>query len=361
MKSYIRSAALIGSCLLGAGCQESSAPVESTFIPEAEYLPAGSVTLQTRVSGVAWDPEAFYSYVFYCGGPNCFIPQYLSEGVPMYLRSAVRGASVLAFDPMAAMPVGAPATADALGIWTLPNGPSRSTAPFFILSTGQGALPTEIIGPPFPPTPPTTYLPTFTLRPIRTVAGACGSQEAIQMGSNGILEAVAKYLSVVKGKPTMVRDFLDPAQYHAVTVVGMFAAGNPLLRLAAAGTSLEASFGGGPDKVNFPVYYVDFAPPGTPPANLRSTRGFIVSDTPTTPTGFAVVLVPTSSPRPPIVTYTITDPVTAAAPRRPWVFPPVSAPPAPTVIGFLPAQMHYSQPNVPIYADPPPPAVCLPE
>ncbi|MFL5345840.1 MAG: hypothetical protein ACJ8AT_13700 [Hyalangium sp.] len=355
MNRYIRSAALIGTCLLGVGCEQSTAPDESTFFPEAEYMPAGAMTPTTRVSGVAWDPEAFFMSIAACG-PNCTMPPFLSEGIPLYQRSAVGGASVLAFDPVAGHPVGPPATSAPIGFWQLPQVPSRGDAPFFIVSTGQGSIPSTPVlpNPPFAPIPPTQYMPTLTMRPIRTVWGHCTSQEAVSVGSNGILEAVAKYLSVVKGQPTQVTDFLDPTKFLSVVVVDAFHAGNFDLRAPADSVAIEATAG--------QVYYIDWAPPGVPPASLRSTRGFIVNDTATTASlGIAVVLLPSNGPPPPVIAYTLKDTKTDNVARRPWVFPPVAAPPAPTIIGFLGLQAQYAPGPTPIYEDPPPPFFCLPE
>lgn len=363
MNRYIRSAALIGTCLLGVGCEQSATPGESTFFPEAEYLPTTSsaTPMTTKVSGLAWDPEAFFMGVAACG-QACTMPPYLNEGIPLYQRAAIGGATVLPFDPVAVATAGPPANSAPIGFWQLPKVPSRAEAPFFIVSAGTGTIPSAPIlpNPPFFPIPPSQftptlqYMPTLTMRPIRTVWGHCTSQEAVSISSNGVLEALAKYLTVVKGQPTQVQDFLDPTKFLSVVVVDAFHAGNFDLRAPAAAVSVEASAG--------QVYYMDWAPPGVPPANLRSARGFIVNDTATTaPYGIAVVVLPAMGPPPPVINYTIKDTVTDAAAKRPWVFPPVAAPAAPTIIGYLGLQAQYAPGAIPIYADPPPPFFCLPE
>ncbi len=361
MNRYIRSVALMGSCLLGVGCEQGTAPEESSFFPEAQFVSADSVKLNTRISGLAWDPEAFFMSIAACGQVNpptgCGIPPFLGEGNAIYKRAAVIGASVSAFDPTirppANMIVGTTSSTTPVGFWSVPDVPSRADSPYFITSSGAGAI-TATVSPPFTtPIPPTTYFPTRMMRPIRAVNGHCTSQEAVHIGKNGILEAVAKYMSVTQGRPTVVDDLADPTQFHAVVVVDAFHPGNGALRAPAANVSVEATAG--------QVYYISWAPPNVPPANLRSTRGFMVQDgASTAPIGIAVVVVPATSPKPPVITYSIKDGITDSVERRPWVFTAVTAPPAPG-ISFLGMQPRYAPGPVPLFADAPLPALCLPQ
>jgi hypothetical protein len=350
MNRYLRSAVLMGACLLGMGCEESSPQEPSSFIPEPQYVSPDSVSLHTRISGLAWDPEAYFMYLAECG-PTCPMPPFLSEGIPLYQRAAVRGAAISAFDPLTVTATGSAVTTDGVGIWVLPQVPSRATAPYFIVSEAQGTLPTEQIGPPLPAVPPTQYLRTLTLRPISTVFSTCISLEAVHIGSTGILEAVAKYLTV-NGKPTLVQDLLDATQYHSVAVVGLFHGGNGANRAPADQTSVEASVG--------QVYHLDWAPPGSEPDNLRSERGFIVTGTATTPVGFAVVLVPATGARPQQISYSMKDTKEDSVARRPWVYPAISAPLYPGVVTFIGAQMGYQPPSIPLFQLPPPPSACVP-
>jgi hypothetical protein len=350
MNRYLRFPALLGACLLAMGCEEPATQAPSSFIPEVQYVPADSVSLHTRISGVAWDPEAYFIYLTECG-PTCPMPPFLSEGIPLYQRAAIRDAAISAFDPLTQTTTGAAVTTDGVGIWTLPQVPSRSTAPYFVVSAAQGTIPTEQIGPPLAVVPPTQYVRTLTLRPLSTVGGSCLSQEAIHIGSTGVLEAVAKYLTA-NGKPTLVEDLLDPTRYHSVTVLGLFHGGNGANRAPADLTSVEVSVG--------QVYHIDWATPGTSPAERRSARGFIVTESPTTPVGFAVVLVPATLPRPAQITYKVKDTKQDAVARRPWVYPPISAPPQPGLVTFIGAQMGYQPPSIPLFQLPPPPSACVP-
>lgn len=350
MNRYLRSAALLGACLLGTGCEQSTQQSPSTFVPEAQYVPASSVNLISRIAGLAWDPEAYFIYLGECG-PTCPFPPFLSEGLPLFQRAAVRNAAISAFDPITQTTIGSAVPTDPVGQWVIPQVPSRSNAPFFILSEAQGTIPTEQIGPPLPTVATTTYVRTLTLRPISTVFSTCLSMEAVHIGTTGILEAVAKHVSATE-RPTTVQDLLDPARYHSVTVIGMFHGGNGANRAPADLTSVEASVG--------KRYHIAWGPPGTAPTNLRSQRGFIVTEDPTTPVGFAVVLVPASEPRPQQITYTLRDTKEDSVARRPWVYPQVSAPPYPGIVTFLGAQMGYQPPEIPLFQLPPPPSACVP-
>ncbi len=350
MTRHLRYAALMGACLLGMGCEETPPPGLSEFVPEAQYVAPGSFSLHTRISGLAWDPEAYFMTLAACG-PTCPMPPFLSEGLPLFQHAAVQNAAISAFDPLTQTTTGDATTTDGVGIWVLPQVPSRATAPYFILAEAQGSLPSAVAGPPLPNVPSAPYLRTLTLRPITTVAGMCLSMEAVHISSQGILEAVAKYLSS-KGTSTLVSDLVNPTRYHSVTVLGLFHGGNGANRAPADQIAVESSVG--------QVYHINWAPPGSDSDPLRSSRGFIVTESQKTPVGFAVVLVPATLPRPEKITYTVKDTKEDDVARRPWFYPPISAPPQSGVITFIGAQMGYQPPSIPIFQLPPPPTACVP-
>jgi hypothetical protein len=358
MIRHIRHAALLGAVLMGAGCQQSTAPAESDFVPRPQFIPADQAQITTRVSGVAWDPEAFFFNLAMCG-PDCPIPPFLSEGVPHYLRSAVRGANVLTFDVEGSPPpgpIGQPAVAGGDGIWVLPNMPARYGTPYFTFNTGVGALATEPIGPPFPGAPPTEYLPTLTLRPIFTGGnGTCVSQESVHVGKNGILEAVARHMTAT-GTATTVDDLVNPAKYWGTNVFWFYIAGNPVLRAPADGIALELDIDGAPPQ----KFAVDWAPPGVlPPFLNQSTRGFYVTNASVSPLGVYVVLLPNAGPPPSKVRYLIKDTKTNAQSLRPWNFAPITGGIGPGIVTFAGIQMQFPKnPQNPGY--PPPPFICLP-
>ncbi|WP_224366522.1 hypothetical protein [Hyalangium versicolor] len=350
MNRTFRKAALLGGLLLGAGCTSDNAgPPESPFIPVpkvTQYQPRTS-----RVSGFAWDPEAWFMNVANCG--NCGIPPFILDNSPLFLRSSLKGATVLPFDPTTGAPAADPVQADDGGLWTLPSVASRTYAPYFITALPTGTLNPPPFGPPLPAIPSGGYVPTVTLRPVFTHNSICAVQEAASLSTVGILEAVAKHLSVVDGTPTLVTDLLNPGRFANVAVFWLFQPGSPLLRGPAGDTTVEASAGR--------VLHIDWAPPGTPPANLRSTRGYIVTDAATSPLGITVVLLAASGTPPPVIHYEFkdtapADPVTG----HPWFFPPIDAPPTPTVINYSSTQLwRADEPNGP--AGPTPPYLCLPQ
>ncbi|HLL04388.1 MAG TPA: hypothetical protein VK539_27640 [Myxococcaceae bacterium] len=360
MTRSLRHVALLGAVMLGTGCEQSVAPAESNVVPRPVFLAADKVQLTSRVSGVAYDPEAFFFNLAMCG-PTCQIPPFLSEGVPHYLRSAVRGANVMPLDVAAQpqpQPIGPPAVADNLGMWLLPAVPARYEVPYFMLATGAGALPdpTEPLGPPLPQPPRTDYLPTLTLRPVMTGgSGTCVSQEAAHIGKNGVLEAVSRHLTAT-GTPTTVEDLVNPTKYWGTNVLWFYAAGNPVLRAPADNVSLEVNISGGLQQ----TYVIDWAPPGVlPPFLNQSSRGFYVTNAATSSLGLYVVLLPVAGPPPSSIQYLVKDTKTSTSAQRPWEFPPIQGGIGPGSVTFVGVQMFYkSNPLRPSY--PPPPQLCLP-
>ncbi len=350
MNRTIRYGTLIGAVLLGAGCAgESEPPSESNLFPAPEYVDVNTVPANTvRVSGLAWDPEAFFFTLANCG-QECPFPPLLSEGNPLYLQAAVNEASVLAFDPTAAPPnltVGDPATSDPTGSWLLPSVPERKGPPFFAFNPGAGAVTTSAFPPApapplLPPTPPSPYVPTVTARPIYTgKAATCLAQESVHISRGGILEAVAKFLSST-GTPTLVDDLLNPARYYGVNVFWFFHAGNPAVKAPADSISLEPSTG--------QMFVLDWAPPGVlPPFLQQSTRGYYVTNTATSPIGVYVVLFPNSGPPPTGIEFKVMDTKEDAAVFRPWAPTTLPGNIGPGAVTFYGWQMMYTpKPNVP--------------
>lgn len=349
MNRTVRNAALLGGLLLGVGCSsDSTAPAESTFYPVPQFVDTKPKT--SRLSGFSWDPEAFFMNVAFCG-MSCPIPPFLLDNSPLYLRAALQGATIAPIDPTNGNPAATPVPTDDSGLWTIPSVASRDNPPYFLAALPTGSLTTAPIGPPLPAIPAGGYVPTVTLRPVVVRNSVCAVQEAAGLSTVGILEAVAKYLTV-SGRTTSVQDLVNPAKYANVVVFWLYHPGSPLLRVPADGTTVEASAG--------EVLHIDWAPPGTPPANLRSTRGYIVSEPATTsPLGVSVVLLPAGSNVPPVVTYSFVDPTVDVSQSRPWFFPPIQAPPTPGVVNFAGTQLwRADEPNGP--AGPPPPYLCLP-
>lgn len=368
MNRYIRYAALIGSCLLVSACEQGTAPAPSTFVPKATFVSASSVKLQTRIAGLSWDPEAYFIALAGCGMdpshvPMCRpcpvcdpFPPFIAEGLPMFSRAAVTGASISAWDPLTQAAVGTATAPAPNGFFEVEDAPSRADVPFYMFSAGDGStneppLPPNGPGYPGPTIVKTTYFPTVSTRPINTMFSTCTSQEAVSIGRNGVLEAVAKYLTS-QGRPTAVTDFTDPTRYHSVAVVVTHHAGNGALRAPADGISLEGTQG--------EVYVLDWAPPDADP--LRSARGFKVNNAlATSPVGFNVVLMRATSPRPDTITYKFKDTRTDSVARRPWAFREIKEPPHAGVITYIGAQAGYKAPDdIPRYSLGIPPNACVP-
>lgn len=366
MNRYIRYAALIGSCLVGFACEQGTAPEPSNFIPRATLVPASSVKIDSRIAGLSWDPEAYFIALAGCQTPDHVpmcrpcpgcppFPPFISEGLPTFSRAAVVGAAISAWDPLTQAAVGNSFAPAPNGFFEVEGVPSRADVPFYMFSSGQGTTnepPPPPAGPGFPaPTVvKTTYLPTVSTRPINTMFSTCTSQEAVVIGRNGVLEAVAKHLSVNLGRPTTVSDFMDPTRYHSVAVVVTHHAGNQALRAPADGISLEGTQG--------EVYVLNYA--NLPADNLRSARGFIVTNAAASPIGFNVVLIPATSPRPDTVSYKFKDTKTDSVARRPWQMPEIKEPPHAGVVTYIGAQMRYQPPPIPLSSLGAPPAACVP-
>lgn len=315
---------MLGWC----GCTTSASPPDAGV-----YGP--TVDAGTSVNGFVWDPEAFFFTVATCG-PGCPFPPVRAPGTPPLKRSLVAGAKVSLFDPVQKKPAySAPDLTGANGLWFMTGIPSRAMPPFFAFTVEAQPPPppdggAPMMGPPLPPIPPATYLPTFTLRPIATLWTFCEGQAAALIGDSGILEAVANYLTNA-GTPTTVADFIDPTKYGGVVVIWNFQLGSPVLRAPAGGTTLAASMG--------QVLMIDWAPPGLPSLPppvlaIQSQRGFYVSSNPTSNIGVSVTTLPPVMGPPPMVTFTPSDPVTDPTKNRPFNYAPVTAPVPSKVITF---------------------------
>lgn len=363
---------LLGAALLNAGCQDSSSnPAVSTFTPRPTYENREPEGLTTRLTGFAVDPEAYFLNLANCAPPpaRCELPPLYAEFSPLLQRGLVRDAPVTLLDtmpdPATGMPPapGAPTVTDGNGIWTLDKVPTRRGAPFLVLSLGGGTLANNAtlpLPPPLPTLPPVPaagrYLPTVSVRPVVPAHSACVGLEALQASDNGILEAVAKYLST-EGTPVTVNDLLGGPRYGGITVFWLYRPGFPVFRVPAANTTVEASSGR--------VLNVEWAPPGAlpPPLQpLQSARGFFIPPGPPAPNsslGVVAVVHPPLMGPPPMVTYTLKDTVTSVEEDRPWVFnQPLALPVAPGVVTFAGLQMANKTPSTTPQI--PPPSTCVP-
>jgi hypothetical protein len=247
-------------------------------------------------------------------------------GLPGYDLSVIGGAKVTAVDSTrSAATFRAAKPSASAGEWIIDAVPFRTGAPYFALSevgpAGRNPVP-PANG--FPVPPAATYVRTLDLKPIVADYTVCMGQQTVIMGNNGILEAVAKYLTST-GTPTTVQNLLEPAKYSGVVVLWLMQPYFAGVHVPAFGTKVEASHG--------TVLNIDWAPPGSGSAALQSARGFLVDPSPAaSPMGIAVVLLrPADAGRP--LTVVAKDPVTKANEGRPWEFP--SIPPIEAASGMI--------------------------
>ncbi|MGE6762316.1 hypothetical protein ACQKGO_30180 [Corallococcus interemptor] len=361
---------LLGAALLNAGCQDSSSnPAASTFTPRPVYENREPEGLTSRVTGFTVDPEAYFLNLANCAPPpaQCPLPPLYAEFSPLLQRGLVRDALITLFDtapdPVTGMPPqpGPPSVSDVNGLWTLEKVPTRRGAPYLVLSLGgQGTLSNNTtlpLPPPLPTLPPVPpagrYLRTLSVRPVVPAHSACVGLEALQASDNGIVEAVAKYLSS-EGTPVTVADLLGGPRYGGITVFWLYRPGFPVFRVPAANTTVEASSGR--------VLNIDWAPPGALPPQLQSARGFFIAPGPpasNSPLGIVAVVHPPLMGPPPVVKYTPKDTVTSIPEDRPWVFnQPLELPVAPGVVTFAGLQMASKTPSTTPQI--PPPSTCVP-
>jgi hypothetical protein len=340
--------------LLATSCelrQNALEPLPSALTPR--YVEVDLATLTSRVSGLAWDPEALWFSFATCGGPACPELPILIDTNPLMLRSIVRNARVVVVDADTGQAAVEAVTSSAAGTWTLPRVPSRPSPYFFISVQGEGELPSEEppgAPPSLPQVPPASYLPTVTLRPLSTRQGTCMVQEAIHASNAGILDAVARHLTL-QGQPTTVADLIDPSRYAGVTVVWLYRPGFSALRVPAFGTTVTASAG--------TVLNVTWAPPGTVPPEAHSPRGFVVARTPDTFMGIAVVLIPASEPVS-TLTIQVRDLVSDAGQHRPWKHRPLQVPVLQRKVGYASLQLITAEaPFKPTSPHAEPPYLCL--
>jgi hypothetical protein len=343
--------ALVAGSLVGSGCGPESQPPPVTT--DSVYV--DPVTPTSAVAGYAWDPEAFFINVQNCGGAACPIPAMLSEAIPLFMTAVVQGATVMAIDPLAGAPTGAPQQSGPDGTWRIEGVPGRKDVPYFIVTAGTGTLgelPPGFPAPPLPPVAPANYVPTMTARPIFATSAGCYFQEAAHASDNGVLEAVARYRTA-KGQPTTVADLLNPEKFAAVSVFWLYApALLPSLLSPADHTTLEVSAGS--------KYHIDWAQPESLPDVQQSTRGFYVKEgTDSSPIGVTAVVVPAGPAAPAEVTYTPVDTVVAAEIGRPYQFFPMPLPAIPGQVSVASLQLFSGFPPPEDVSGAPPAFFCL--
>jgi hypothetical protein len=356
MKRTLFYGTILGAALLGVSCNEQLTPTESKVYPSPVYATREPEGPTSRFSGYTVDAEAFFINLANCGA-TCPFPPLYNDQIPLYYRSVVRDASITALDLATGTPVNQSGVSGPTGAWSVAKVPSRENPPYFVMTKGgPGTLANDAPLPPefvLPDVPTGNYVPTITFRPISPVHGICVGIEAIQISDIGIMEAIAKNLSLTGPNTVTVSDLLDPTKFAGISVFWLYHPGFGFLKAPADNTTLEATSG--------QVLNIEWAPPGALPPELtpfQSTRGFFAPPgAPTSSLGL-VAVVHTGTPPAEPVTYTAKDTVTDAANLRPWNFPPLPLPVIPGAVFFTTVQFMTSQSAPPGLI---PPSACAPK
>ncbi|QSQ17755.1 hypothetical protein [Myxococcus landrumensis] len=283
---------------------------------------------QSTVSGVVYDPEAFFvQFVTYSAMGEEPIPPGLFPKSPFLLYSAIPDARVrLAGAGLTPVSSGASSFE---GAWLTTGVAMSDSAPYL-----AEALPPD--GPvaffpegAFFPLPPAKHYATTSIRPIQVQVNNCRSQAAVMVGSTGALDAVARHLTAT-GTPTTPDDLVDPAKTGGVVLLWvhpgslffdfMYEPMDSVVGETSAGTLLP----------------VDWAPPGEGPPG-QSPLGFFVTPGPGGSIGYYALVLPRGQTAPVKVTFKDTfvsteppDPQDPYGPR-PWPIEPITVQPHPGV------------------------------
>jgi hypothetical protein len=317
-----------------AGCSGGGSPPPAPVQGSEFYseLPAR----KSLVSGIVYDPEAFYyAFVTFPAPPDQLPPPALFLGIPYLLRTTPMEAqvSMLSGTSVASQTVSAPN-----GVWEVGDLPVGSDTVYQVQAkppaAGVSFFDNPEVFPPeaFPPIPLVDYYPTTTVRPIVLSASACPLQVATLVGREGALGAVAKLLT--KTKATTVADLLNPAKYGGVLLFWVYSP-SPVLDVfdqPMPGIVATASRG--------TVYTIGWA--GSDPevpsaAGKRTEMGYYATSSATkSPLSYFAVVLPAGSTGP--VTLNFTDTVTTPDGEepgpggpRPWSIPEVTLTPGPGV------------------------------
>ena len=253
----MRATFLVALALLAqTGCDDGS-----SALPDQGLYTDGGFTSAT-IEGYVWDPEVFWNALASCPPVNgqCPLPPIILPGTPLYGQAAVANALVGLFDPTQPtqtmpLPYMAEAPTRFDGGWDVVGVPLRPAPPFFAVAAtipGMGA--DGGAG------PVTHYFPTLTGKPIATRTTLCLAQSTGIVGDTGVLDAVAKFLTLT-GHPTTAADLVDPTKTGGVAVFWLFMPGPSALRVPAFGSTVTADQG--------QSFTVSWLPPGTlPPTQL---------------------------------------------------------------------------------------------
>ncbi|WNG39131.1 hypothetical protein F0U61_39800 [Archangium violaceum] len=337
--SSVISSVLLAAALTGCGTEPSSPPAST---PAYSELPPQ----KTTVSGIIFDPEAFYFSL------RTFPEVPYSDlviGIPHLMRSVPVGArvSVVNGDTVADS---SEAVTPAV-VWQVPGVPTDATIEYALRAEPHPEAGGISIGAPdmFPdvePIPPSTYHPTTSLSPLRTLNTSCVSQIAMMVGEAGALSAVASYRTS-RGTPTTVADLLNPAKVAGVALVWVISptfffdfSHQPLGNVEMLKESGDGT-----------VYALDWQTPGSVAG--QSPMGYYVSSASISPIGYYAIVFPAGATEPASLGFT--DTVTSPPDAEPGDFGLRPFPLAPAFVPVRPGVSVLRTFAFPSLSFPPPP------
>ncbi|WP_257454332.1 hypothetical protein [Archangium lipolyticum] len=344
----MRASSFVAVTLLSAalsGCQgedpgsTSGSDISYTDLPQRK----------TTVSGLVYDPEAFFfSMANWPGDPTQAPPPAFFNGNPHGMRAAPMGAHVSIVGDGTAADTSGPVPPT--GAWQVLGVPTSDTTLYMARAEppaeGVGIGAPNIFSPPdFTPIPVGKYYPTTALRPILARASSCQLQVAEMLGDLGGLAAVANMMTMMD-MPTTPADLADPSKTGAVVFIWVYSP-SPVLDIFNIPsddfiTAVEVS----PNNVL--QFGVGWAPPGAPEVPpSQGPMGYFAIPAPVSPLGYFALVIPKGTTGPVKLNFVDTkeDPKDELGPR-PWRIPSVEIPVVPGV-SFL--RLH-AQPG-----GPPPP------
>lgn len=323
------------------GCQVETPPTDPGTTGSYTELPER----KTTVSGVVYDPEAFFFSLAMWPPPppdaDPNDPQFQSpppaffNGIPHGMRSAPMGARVSIVSNGVTADSSGPVPPT--GTWQVTGVPTRDTVLYYARAEPppEGVVigaPDIFPSPPFEPIPSGTYYPTTALRPILANTAACQLQVAEMLGDAGGLAAVANTLSAM-GMPTTPADLVDPAKTGGVVFLWVYSP-SPVLDIFNIPSDdsivTEVSSDGPAPIMQLGVFW---APPGVPDLPFpQSPMGYFAVPAPVSSLGYFALVLPPDQTEPVTVNFIDTkdEPGNELGPR-PWRIPSVTIQPTPGV------------------------------
>lgn len=304
---------------------------------------------KTTVSGVVYDPEAFFFSLATWPPPppdaDPADPQYQTpppaffDGIPHGMRSAPMGAHVSLVGNGTVADTSGPIPPT--GTWQVTGVPTSDSTLYYARAepSADGVVigaPDIFPSPPFEPIPAGKYYPTTSLRPILANTASCQLQVAEMLGDAGGLAAVAGTLSAM-GMPTTVDDLVDPAKTSGVAFIWVYAP-SPVLDIFNIPSDdnivTEVSADAPGPVFSFGVFW---APPGTPDLPFpQSPMGYFAVPAPVSSLGYFAVVLPPGTTTPVTVNFVDTkdNPLDESGPR-PWHIPSATVQPNPGGVSFV--------------------------